>query len=190
VQPTDRELVRRALEGSEHAARELVERYQRPVYSLVVRLVGDPGASEELAQDAFVKAFAHLASYDSRYKFSSWIFRIAHNTAIDYLRRPRVAVASLDAEESALDETRVLTASEASPLALAERNELAAILESAIRRLRPEYREVVLLRYQEEMSYEEIAEILGRPLGTVKSDLHRARAELAALVRASGLGKG
>ena len=84
---TDAELVASALRGAQDAYRELVKRFERPVYSLVLRMVQDPATAEDLAQEVFVKAFRRLDSYDRQWKFSSWLFKIAHNTTIDHLRR-------------------------------------------------------------------------------------------------------
>jgi RNA polymerase sigma-70 factor (ECF subfamily) len=185
VAESDAELAGRVLAGSDAAARELVRRYERPVFNLIVRMVRDPALAEDLAQETFVKALTHLATYDSTHKFASWLLKIAHNTTIDYLRRPRPPVSSID-DENASGAFDSLNSTTPSPLALAERSELAALLDVAIDRLRPEYRQVVILRCQEDLSYEEIAEVLGLPMGTVKSYLHRARAELADAMTAAG----
>ncbi len=185
---SDAELAGRILAGSDAAARELVCRYERPVFNLIVRMLRDPALAEDLAQETFIKAFSHLSSYDSRYRFVNWILRIARNTAIDYLRQPRPAVSSFDDQEGAAGAER-LNSTAPSPFAAAARGELRAVLDAAIEQLRPEYRQVVVLRYQEEFSYEEIAEMVDLPLGTVKSYLHRARAELAQAITAAGWGR-
>ncbi len=185
---SDAELVGRVLSGSDTAARELVRRFERPVFNLIARMVRDSAFAEDLAQETFVKAFSHLSSYDPRYKFINWILRIAHNTTIDYLRQPRPVMASLDDEEGEIARDRSKSTTE-TPFAATERQELRAALDAAIGRLRPEYREVVVLRYQEEFSYEEISETLNLPLGTVKSYLHRAREEMARAVREAGWGR-
>jgi RNA polymerase sigma-70 factor (ECF subfamily) len=180
VPASDVELVRGALDGAEAAFREIVQRYQRPIYGLIVRMVKDPGRAEELAQDAFVKAFRALHTYDVQRKFSSWLLTIAHHVAIDELRK-----GSLDTEpfeRPTEDGERIREFADtksATPAVLAERAQLAALLQTAIGRLRPEYREVVTLRYERDLDYDEIAEITGLPMGTVKSSLHRARKELA-----------
>lgn len=186
---SDAELAGRILAGSDAAARELVRRYERPVFNLIVRMVRNPALAEDLAQETFLKAFTHLAGYDSRYRFASWILKIAHNTTIDHLRRPHAPTSSLDdGREAALADT--IDSLAPSPLAAAARKELAAALDAAIDRLRPEYRQVVVLRYQEELSYDEIADMVNLPLGTVKSYLHRARTELAEAMKAAGWGPG
>jgi RNA polymerase sigma-70 factor, ECF subfamily len=180
VPATDVELVRGALDGSESAFREIVMRYQRSIYGLIVRMVRDSGRAEELAQDTFVKAFRALHTYDVRRKFSAWLLTIAHHVAIDELRKGAVATESLD--EAPGDGAHVREYADpraATPAVIAERVELGAVLQKAIARLRPEYREVVTLRYERDLDYDEIAEITGQPMGTVKSSLHRARKELA-----------
>ncbi len=186
---TDAQLVAEVLAGSEDAARRLVEQHQQAVFNLVCRMVRDPGVAEELAQDAFAKAFAALRSFDPQYRLISWLLRIAQNTAIDYLRRIRPDTVSLDDERGGRElESVLIDAREPSPLVHAERAHLASALEAALAQLRPEYRRLVVLRYQEDQSYEEIAEMLGLPLGTVKSHLHRARHELARIMADSGWG--
>jgi RNA polymerase sigma-70 factor (ECF subfamily) len=180
VPATDVELVRGALDGAESAFRELVLRYQRPVFGLIVRMVRDPARAEELAQDTFVKAFRALHTYDVQRKFSAWLLTIAHHVAIDELRKGALATESLDQTTEDGERTRDFAdVRAATPAALAERAELASVLRSAISRIRPDYREVVTLRYEQDLDYEEIATITGQPMGTVKSSLHRARKELA-----------
>jgi len=187
----DAELVAEALAGSERAYADLLARYERPVFTLVLRMVRDRSTAEDLAQDAFLKAFDKLATYDPARKFSSWLFKIAHNTAIDHLRRREVETVSLDepAGEGPDAPARAVadTAGE-TPAAAAERADLGRALARAAARLRPEYREVVALRYQGGLEYAEIAEATGFPLGTVKTYLHRARKELALLMAEEGWG--
>lgn len=190
---TDAELVASALKGSQDAYRELVTRFERPVYSLIVRMVQDPGTAEDLAQEAFVKAYRSLRSYDSSRKLSSWLFKIAHNTTIDHLRRNALETVPLEAppdqEEGRGGLAAVLAdGSVENPAAAAERRDMARSLERAIARLRPEYREAVVLFYIEGVSYQEICEATGLPLGTVKTNLHRARKELAEEMTAMGWG--
>ena len=176
---TDVELVRGALDGVESAFREIVLRYQRPVYGLIVRMVRDAGRAEELAQDTFVKAFRALHTYDMGRKFSAWLMTIAHHVAIDELRKGSLQTEPLEGTFDDGARRDFPDSGSPSPAALAERAQLAQVLQQAIGRLRPEYREVVALRYERDLDYEEIVEITGLPMGTVKSALHRARKELA-----------
>jgi RNA polymerase sigma-70 factor (ECF subfamily) len=188
---SDAEVVARALDGRQEAYREIVVRYERPVFSLVARMLQDPGAAEDLAQEVFIKAFRRLDTYDPQRKFSSWLFKIAHNTTIDHLRRHSPETVPLETDKD--DERRGLAsvlpdAAAEDPLAAAERRDLARALERAIARLRTEYRESVVMFYLEGASYQEICEVTGLPLGTVKTNLHRARKELAQHMEALGWG--
>ena len=190
---TDAELVTDALRGAQEAFREIVTRFERPVYSLIVRMVQDPGTAEDLAQEVFIKAFRRLDTYDGERKFSSWLFKIAHNTTIDHLRRHTPDTVPLEGGKDQDDDRGGLAAilsddSMESPSAAAERKDMARSLERAISALRPDYREVVVLFYVEGASYQEICEVTGLPLGTVKTNLHRARKELAEGMAALGWG--
>jgi RNA polymerase sigma-70 factor (ECF subfamily) len=187
---TDAELVASALRGSQDAYRELLKRFERPVYSLVVRMTQDAATAEDVAQEVFVKAFRRLDRYDPQWKFSSWLFKIAHNTAIDHLRRGGLETVALEAEaddKAGLDAVLADQATE-DPLTAAERRDLGRALERAISRLRPEYRRAVLMFYAHGASYQDICEVTGLPLGTVKTNLHRARKELAQEMVALGWG--
>jgi RNA polymerase sigma-70 factor, ECF subfamily len=184
IQSTDQQLVLLARKGSEKAYRELLDRYQRPVFSLVYRMVRDRERAEDLAQETFIKVFNHIDRYDSKYKFSSWIFKIASNLAIDALRRKDLDTVSLDGSRNATTDDEV----SASTIAVESRDEnpeeallskeLGGQIEEAIGELRAEYRTAILLRHVEGRPYEEIAEIMGVPLGTVKTYIHRARQTL------------
>ena len=181
---SDQEVVALAREGRETAYRELVRRYERPVFSLIYRMVRDRALAEDLAQDTFVKVLNALESYRSEYKFSSWIFKIAHNTSLDHLRKKEPDTLSLDgsphAETASEIDASTVTAvsSEESPEDYAASRELGGYLEAAIAKLRPEYRTAMILCHVEGRPYEEIAEIMEVPLGTVKTYIHRARNEL------------
>jgi RNA polymerase sigma-70 factor, ECF subfamily len=185
---TDQEVVAWALDGHERAYRELLNRYQRPVFSLVYRMVRDRERAEDLAQETFVKVLNALDTYRPQYKFSSWIFKIANNAAIDHLRKKEIETLSLDGAPDAVTAERQegttlqLPASGESPLDELEARELGGQIEAAIAQLRPEYRACIMLRHIEGRAYEEIAEILDLPLGTVKTYIHRARSELRALL--------
>ena len=182
-------LIEAAVEGSERAYQTLVERYQRPVFSLVVRMVRDYGIAEDVTQEVFVKAWLALGRYDPRRRFASWLFKIASNAAIDHLRRKKLPTVPIESggpdEFSILDRLEDERAEAADTLV--KRHELAGALEAAIAALRPEYRLVVLLRFKEELPYRDIAEIAGMPLGTVKTNLRRARREIERRLRAGGV---
>lgn len=180
----DADVVRLAQQGREPAFRELVRRYERPVFSLVYRMVRDRELAEDLSQDAFIKVLNHIDRYSPEFKFSSWLFKIANNVAIDHLRRRRIDTISMDGSPHASTASEVeasalqLEAEQESALDEMEARELGSAIEVAIARLRPEYRACIMLRHVEGRAYEEIAATLDLPLGTVKTYIHRARHEL------------
>lgn len=184
IPANDHELIALARTGSEKAYRELLDRYQRPVFSLVYRMVRDRELAEDLAQETFIKVFNHLDKYNPSYKFSSWIFKIASNLAIDSMRRKKPATVSIDGSRHAetaaeMESTRItIESGDENPEEALASKQLGAEIEQAIGQLRPEYRTAILLRHVEGRPYEEISEIMGIPLGTVKTYIHRARAEL------------
>lgn len=181
---TDQEVVLLARGGQERAYRELVRRYERPIFSLLYRMVRDRELAEDLSQDTFVKALNAIESYKPEYKFSSWLFKIANNAAIDHLRRRELDTLSLEGSPHAVTPDAVeATALQIgdrgeTPLDIVEAKELGGEIERAIAQLRPEYRACILLRHVDGRAYEEIGEMLDLPLGTVKTYIHRARNEL------------
>jgi RNA polymerase sigma-70 factor, ECF subfamily len=177
--------VTQALAGSQSAFEQIVRRYQRPVISLIARMTGDRMLAEDLAQETFVKAFRNLAAFDTTRRLSSWLFRIAHNTAIDALRRTPRAVASLDGPRPASAAGAAEPAAPAQPDPL-EHRALTAALGAALSQLRPEYRAAISLRYDESLSFEEIGQIMGVPEATARSHVHRARKELSGILKAGG----
>jgi RNA polymerase sigma-70 factor, ECF subfamily len=184
----DKELAARACEGRQWAFRELLTRYERPVFSLVFRMVRDRELAEDVAQEAFVKAFNAIHSYNPSYKFSSWIFKIANNMAIDRLRKKELDTVSIHGSPNARsqdeeEESRItLTAQDETPDQYTENRELGNQIEEAMGHLRPEYRTAVLLRHVEGHSYQEVAHIMEVPVGTVKTFIHRGRSELKELL--------
>ena len=182
-------LIERARAGDTDACHDLVVAYQRPVYSVILRMVRDPAAAEDLVQETFVKAFRHLDSFDVSRKLSSWLFKIAHNTTLDALRRKTLPTVSLDpAEDESADHRKDWEDTRAaSPDQRVERMDLAQAIEAAMGELPPRYREIIALRYQQGLAYQEIAEILELPMGTVKTHIHRARHALADTLRARGI---
>jgi RNA polymerase sigma-70 factor (ECF subfamily) len=185
---SDQELVRLCLRSDERAARELVERFERPVFSLIYRMVRDRELAEDLAQETFVRTFNNLGRYDRSYKFSSWLFKIAYNLTVDHLRRKQVRTISMHGSPDAVTAERqeatslTLESEEESPEEVLASRQLAGHMERAIARLRPEYRTAILLRHVEGRAYEDISDIMGVPLGTVKTYIFRARRELRDLL--------
>ncbi|MGE0353365.1 MAG: RNA polymerase sigma factor [Gemmatimonadales bacterium] len=181
---SDQDVVLHARAGQQAAYRELIRRYERPIFSLIYRMVRDRELAEDLSQETFVKALNAIESYRPEFKFSSWIFKIANNAAIDHLRRRELDTLSLEGSPNAetadaIEATALQIGDRAeTPLQELEAREIGSAIEAAIGTLRPEYRSCILLRHVEGRPYEEIAQILNLPLGTVKTYIHRARNEL------------
>jgi len=181
---TDQALVELCLEGDERAAREIVVRFEKPVFSLIYRMVRDRELAEDLSQETFVRTLNNLRRYDPSYKFSSWLFKIGYNLTIDHLRKKDLDVVSIEGAPDAVTPdqqaaTRItLQTTEERPDELLEAHSIGEEIEAAIDRLRPEYRTAILLRHIEGYAYDEIAEVMDVPLGTVKTYIHRARNEL------------
>ena len=180
----DWDLVRRVVDREDLAAFDLlVERYQDRVYGVIARLISDAELARDLTQDTFLKAFKGLAGFTGGSSFYTWLYRIARNVVTSHLRyeaaRPKIA-ASLDAEEGDRAPLRLVDRRPAGPDPMqgAVEAERKKFLLQALASLQPEFREIILLRDFEDRSYEEIAELLDLPAGTVRSRLHRARAEL------------
>src|SRR5438552_15517548 len=180
----DADVVALAQQGRDTAFRELIRRYERPVFSLIYRMVRDRELAEDLAQDTFVKVMNHIDRYRPEFKLSSWLFKIANNVAIDHLRRRQIDTVSIDGSPHAVTQDAIeatsleIAGTGESALAEMEARELGSEIERAISRLRPEYRSCIILRHVNDRSYEEIAATLDLPLGTVKTYIHRARHEL------------
>src|SRR5713101_2885045 len=171
----DGELVVSALSGREAGFEELVRRYQRPIAAYVYRMVGNYDAALDLTQEVFIKVYNSLSRYRSEFKFSTWIYKIAHNAAIDHLRRHAVREQALvtgpESERREISiESRRLTPEQES-----ERKERRSEIEAVVQLLPTAYRELIALRHSHDLSYDEIADVTGLPLGTVKNRLFRAR---------------
>lgn len=172
----------RALSDAQPAFGEIVSRYQRRVINLIAQVTADPALAEDLAQDTFVKAFRNLTAYDATRPFSNWLLRIAHNTAIDATRRAHMTTVPLEGEDRLPPGAPPITP----PPDPVENAALADALQSALGRVRPEYRSAIVLRYQEGLSFEEIAQIMSIPAPTARTYVHRARKELATLLTEAG----
>lgn len=172
---SDSELVSNAAAGSHDGFEELVRRYQRPVINYIYRIVGDQDAALDISQEVFIKVYNSIDKYSSEYKFSTWLYRIAHNASIDHLRRNTNNFQSLEMEGAGGVYEVQLRCPGRDPEQEQERNERISEIESTIAEMPPAYRELLLLRHARELSYEEMAEVTGLPLGTVKNRLFRAR---------------
>ncbi|MFQ5612885.1 MAG: RNA polymerase sigma factor [Anaerolineae bacterium] len=165
-----------ARQGDDAAFTRIVEAYQRPVYNLCYRMLGNPGEAEDAAQETFIRAYTKLNSYDPSRKFSSWILSIASHYCIDRLRRRRIQLISWDD----LPPWRWLPSEEPEPEDAALRRESHQYLRNLLETLPPDYRAAVVLRYWHELSYEEIAETMETTVSAIKSRLFRARKMMAA----------
>jgi RNA polymerase sigma-70 factor, ECF subfamily len=175
------DLVRRAKRGDREAFGALVQRYQQRVVGVARSLVRNPDDAVELGQETFIRAFQNLASFEGRSSFSTWLYRIASNLAIDWRRREtRYPIAH---GEEAENEIKRIPSGQGDSFREAARGELSRKVKAALDELTPEHREVILLREMEGFSYEEISELLGCPKGTVMSRLHYARSHLRDLLK-------
>ena len=168
-------LIQDALQGNSTAFGDLVHRYQDRLYTAVVHITGCRAEAEDVVQDAFVQAFVNLKTFKHNSKFYTWLYRIAFNAAISRRRRKRVTVSVDQSREATGEEPLDHQASPSHALELAEQQQK---LQQAMERPTEEHRAIIVLRHLEELSYEDIAEILQISVGTVRSRLHRARAQL------------
>jgi RNA polymerase sigma factor (sigma-70 family) len=173
----DKKLIASALEGDQEAYRALMNRHRPAIFHIIFKIVRDQEATADLVQETFMKAFASLATYRAEYKFSTWLYRIGANCAIDFLRKRKIKTLSLDAPAETADgqiEIEVPDNSYNPERDLEEREKRISINE-AINSLPEKYRIVIVYRHKDNKSYEEIAEVLNIPLGTVKARIFRAR---------------
>lgn len=176
----DIDIVNRALKGDQDAFNELLKKYRGAIFSLVFKMVKNKEEAEDLVQETFIKAFSALASFNAKYAFSTWLFKIASNNCIDYLRKKRLQTYSIDKPTEAKDGqiAKELPDPMVNPEMRMIDNERRSIIDVAIDALPAKYRIAILMRHKEEKSYEEISEELGVPLGTVKARIFRAREKL------------
>jgi RNA polymerase sigma-70 factor (ECF subfamily) len=173
----DDKLVAKAVQGQEDSYKKLVDKYNSPIYFHIRKMIKEQELVEDLVQEVFIKAFKNLATYSNQYAFSTWLYRIATNHTIDYLRKKKLPTFSIsdpiktkDGEvEVQLPDTSFATDA---PIIKHERK---AIVQEAIANLPEKYRKVIRMRHMDELSYDEIADELNIPLGTVKAHIFRAR---------------
>jgi len=172
---SDTDLVAIAVHGGEGSFEELVRRYQRPISAYVYRMVGNYESALDLTQEIFIKVYSSLRRYRAEFKFSTWIYKIAHNSAVDHLRRNTTREQSLVMGSEGDHFDMPVECGRLSPEQESERKERRVEIESVVRTLPANYRELIILRHSQDLSYEEIVEVTGLPLGTVKNRLFRAR---------------
>jgi RNA polymerase sigma factor (sigma-70 family) len=173
----DSVLIDEALAGSQRAYTELMERHRTATYHIINKIVHNDDIANDLVQETFMKAFAALATYRSEYRFSTWLYKIAANSSIDFLRKKRIQVLSLDRPLTTKDGEVDIEIPDYSyhPERDLERKERNFSIEEAIESLPKKYRDVIVYRHKDDKSYEEIADLLGVPVGTVKARIFRAR---------------
>lgn len=174
---SDLELIQRAKKGDKRAFGDLVRRHQRKVYALCFRLGGSHDAADDLTQEAFIKAFQAIATFDESFPFTAWIMRIASNNALNYIKRQKFQVSGEEGEVILDSQTSSYT--EDNPHENLNQQEIDSRYQTALNALPPDFRTVFVLRMHEELSYEEIADRLKISVGTVMSRLHRARQRMA-----------
>ena len=181
----DAALIRRALTGDQRAYKKLRQKYHESIYNLIYRMIRDKDEVEDLTQEAFIKAFMSLSSFNDEFAFSTWLYKIATNNCIDYIRRKKLQTFSIDKpiESKESDYTFELPDSTYEPDQELIDRQRKKLLEDAINSLPAKYRHVIHLRHVEEKEYQEIATILKLPLGTVKAHIFRAREMLNKYLR-------
>jgi RNA polymerase sigma-70 factor, ECF subfamily len=180
----DAEIVDKILKGDKEAFAFIVERYQKGLINFIFRMVGHYEEALELTQEVFIRVYSNIAMYDSTYKFSTWLYRIASNLTIDHLRKKDPRTASID-ECDEDDEKKIeLESNELNPHDQLEKKMMEKEINTAILTLEPLYRELIILRHIHFRSYEEIAKITNLPIGTVKNRIFRARKVLMERLKA------
>ena len=172
----DVRLVERAKNDDQAAYAQLMNRYKEAIYYMLLKMVNNASDAEDLTIEAFGKAFKNLEQYTPNFAFSTWLFKIASNNCIDFIRKKRIDHISLDREIGDKDRaSNIIIAEVPDPEEDLIKKQKAKLMRSIVTTLKPRYRELVELRYFKEFSYEEIADELNLPLGTVKAQLFRAR---------------
>lgn len=177
MQDDDSIMIEQALAGSQKAYTFLMEKHRPAIFHIINKIVRNDEIANDLVQETFMKAFSALASYRSEFRFSTWLYKIAANCSIDHLRKRRLQALSLDRPLETADGTVEIEVPDYSfhPERELEQKERSFSIDEAIESLPPNYRDVIIYRHKEDKSYEEIADLLGIPVGTVKARIFRAR---------------
>lgn len=176
----------KARNGNKEAFGKIIEAYQSPVYNLAYRMLNNSGEAEEAAQEAFIRAYTRLDSYNPDHKFSTWLLSITSNYCIDQIRKRRALLLSID--EPIAPHPALMSDKEEAPESQLVHSQQEEMVQSLLESLEPDYREAVILRYWHELSYEEIAEVMDTSVSAIKSRLFRARKQLAEIGLANGIG--
>ncbi|MFP4663578.1 MAG: RNA polymerase sigma factor [Bacteroidales bacterium] len=182
----DYELVKKAISGDDAAYAELLERYRDTIYFMLLKKVNSDIDAEDLTIEAFGKAFKHLDKYNPTFAFSTWLFKIANNNCVDFLRKQKHKHYSLDSklhEDDESDASYDIASRLLDPEERLIKNQKADLLKDVVRQLKPRYSNLIRLRYYKEMSYQEISEEMDIPLGTVKAQLYRSRELLRSMLK-------
>ncbi|MCP4120307.1 MAG: sigma-70 family RNA polymerase sigma factor [Bacteroidetes bacterium] len=180
----DQVLVKKILEGKRSSFEELMKKYNRKIYSYIFRMVRNEDTAVELAQEFFIKIYRVLHKYDSQYKFTTWAYRICYNMVIDHVRKHQTQVESMDGEnvsaKQMMDSGNYVSEDGCSNL---EREQLKECTWKVVERIPEKYRELILMRYAQELKYDEIADVTGLPVGTVKNRLYKGKEILRKEIR-------
>lgn len=180
----DSKLVQQLLSGDEKAFARIMSRYRDTIYFLVLKMTNNKTDAEDLTLEIFFKAFKSIESYNSEFAFSTWLFKIAQNTAIDFIRKRKNNLISIDydAEDESSISEHILQSSVLNPEETLIKEQEEHLIKELIEGMKPKYKKLIELRYFKEYAYEEIAEELNLPIGTVKTQLFRAKAALGELL--------
>ncbi|NJM16013.1 MAG: sigma-70 family RNA polymerase sigma factor [Bacteroidales bacterium] len=182
----DYDLVLKAVKGDQQAYAELMGRYRDAIYYMLIKMVNNPSDAEDLTIEAFGKAFRNIAQYTPNYAFSTWLFKIATNNCIDFIRKKKANLISLDQGADDEDTVQVVIQDDTpDPEETLIKQQKVKLMHDVVTKLKPRYRKLIELRYFQEFSYEEIAEELELPIGTVKAQLFRARELLYNILKTS-----
>ena len=183
MQETDREIITMIINGADGAFEELVHRYTTLIYNFAYRLTGNVDAAEDITQETFIKVWKNINKYNPSYNFKSWIFTIARNTATDYLRKKKsILFSSMDDEENPSFESTIVDDADIPSESLIKLED-SEYLNNILKKLPFNYQSVILLRYQNDMTFEEISEVMDKPLNTVKSWHRRGILKLRSILQ-------
>ena len=186
----DREIVKDVISGNSNSFQKITDRYYDIIFYTLLKIVNSKKVADELTLEVFSKAFQNLSSYSEEYAFSTWLFSIATHRGIDYLRKHKQKNNTIAIEEENNDNYETIAIADSSDLQpdkLLIKQQMVSELRSLVEELKPFWQELIEMRYYKELSYEEIAEALNMPLGTIKSQIHRAKQKLASIAENKNL---